>query len=87
MESLAKAEEVYSDIFMFCSHEKDAHKVCVKIIEMHHWSHDQECGYGSNRQHQMWWSLDMDAGIYNSGNQRDWGLWQVSTSSTLVRST
>ena len=81
---LEKAEEEFERVLQFCL---DDHKVCVKVIEMYHWCYNQDCGYGSNRQHQMWWSLDMDAGIYNSGNQRDWGLWQVSTSSTLVRST
>jgi hypothetical protein len=59
---------------MFCSHEKDAHKVCVKLIEMRHWSDDQECGYGSNRQHHMWCWLNSDkSGFQLQSHTCRWG--------------
>ena len=71
-ELLERAYFEYDKILMWCLHD---HKVCVKIIEMYHWCYNQPCGYGSNRQHQMWLWLNMAAGNAKAAARQKRGHW------------
>ena len=60
-------------------HFKEVHKFTVKVIEMYHWRYNQVCGYGSNRQHQMFWWLDMDACVWDAAFRQDMGPWRFGS--------
>ena len=84
---LAFAQDIYKKLFDSCclvgSDHTLTHKVVVKVIEMHHWCFNQdECGYGSNRQHQLLWWLNMKAGLYHLGDQQPWGPWNFGNGGT-----
>ena len=77
---LRMAQEVYKGVFEWCFSdeivdENVVHKFTVKVIEMYHWRYNQVCGYGSNRQHQLWWWLDMDACDWDAAFRQDLGPW------------
>ena len=84
---VVRAEETHQSVIQLCIESlqlerKDARKVAVKLMEMRHWCYNQPCGYGSNRQHQMWWWLDMKAGLHEIADSQSWGSWTFGGASS-----
>ena len=73
------AQSIYKEKFdhfiSFGIEERVSHRLTVKYVEMFHWSRNQECGYGSNRQHQMWCALGMSAGDKEAADSQSWKPW------------